>query len=101
MNKIDKAVEELNEYLDTFYTDSEGWMELADIYSSCHQSVVSLHFITPFKIGKLSRGLLDTLMLFKHSHMHFFCLPKILLHFFNLPKLLIRQETCPWHLKCS
>jgi hemerythrin len=39
MNKIDKAVEELNEYLDTFYTDSEGWMELADIYSSCHQSV--------------------------------------------------------------
>ena len=39
MNKIDKAVEELNEYLDIFYTDSEGWMELADIHSSCHQSV--------------------------------------------------------------
>lgn len=43
MNKIDKAVEELNEYLDIFYTDSEGWMELADIHSSCHQ-LVSFHY---------------------------------------------------------
>jgi len=41
MDKIDKAVKELNHYLDTFYTDAEGWMELADI-SSCHQSH-SLH----------------------------------------------------------
>jgi len=39
MDKIDKAVEELNKYLDTFYTDAEGWMELADIHSSSHQSV--------------------------------------------------------------
>ncbi|KAG8998748.1 hypothetical protein FRB94_006681 [Tulasnella sp. JGI-2019a] len=28
------AVEDLCEYLDTFYTDVEGWLELADIYSS-------------------------------------------------------------------
>jgi hypothetical protein len=44
MDKIDKAVEELNEYLDTFYTDAEGWMELADIHSSCHQ-LVSFHYL--------------------------------------------------------
>ncbi|KAF8902585.1 hypothetical protein CPB84DRAFT_1775740 [Gymnopilus junonius] len=37
VGKIDKAVEELNEYLDTFYTDVEGWLELADIHSSCNQ----------------------------------------------------------------
>ncbi|KAF9259910.1 TPR-like protein [Marasmius fiardii PR-910] len=35
--KIDKAVEELKEYLDTFYNDLEAWVELADIYSSCYQ----------------------------------------------------------------
>ncbi len=34
---IDKAVEELNELLDTFYLDTEGWLELADIYSSSNQ----------------------------------------------------------------
>lgn len=39
MDKIDKAVEDLNAYLDTFYTDVEGWMELADIHSSCNQLV--------------------------------------------------------------
>lgn len=33
----DKAVEELIEYLDTFYTDPEGWLELADIYVSNRQ----------------------------------------------------------------
>jgi tetratricopeptide (TPR) repeat protein len=52
MNKIDKAVEDLNEYLDTFYTDAEGWMELADIHSSCHQSV--FFHLPPFeKLGNL------------------------------------------------
>ncbi|KAF9045598.1 tetratricopeptide repeat domain 35 [Panaeolus papilionaceus] len=35
--QIEKAVEELTELLDTFYTDVEGWLELADIYSSCNQ----------------------------------------------------------------
>ncbi|KAA1471927.1 TPR-like protein [Dentipellis sp. KUC8613] len=35
--KIEHAVTELSEFLDTFYTDVEGWVELADIYSSCNQ----------------------------------------------------------------
>ncbi|TFY63734.1 hypothetical protein EVG20_g6193 [Dentipellis fragilis] len=35
--KIEHAVTELSEFLDTFYTDVEGWLELADIYSSCNQ----------------------------------------------------------------
>ncbi|KAG6805200.1 hypothetical protein H0H93_005349, partial [Arthromyces matolae] len=34
--KIELAVEELSKFLDTFYTDSEGWLELADIYSECN-----------------------------------------------------------------
>lgn len=98
MDKIDKAVEELNEYLDTFYTDAEGWMELADIHSSCHQSV-SLH-LSPSEMGNL-HTMSDTLTLCKHCHMPFFYRPKILLRFFNLPKPLIRQATCPLLLKCS
>lgn len=28
------AVEDLCAYLDTFYTDVEGWLELAELYSS-------------------------------------------------------------------
>jgi predicted Zn-dependent protease len=39
LGSIDKAVEELNKLLDTFYTDLEGWLELADLYSSCNQYV--------------------------------------------------------------
>lgn len=37
MGRYQKAVEELSEFLDTFYTDVEGWLELADIYSFCNQ----------------------------------------------------------------
>jgi hypothetical protein len=37
MGTIGRAVEELREFLDTFYTDVEGWLELADIYCSCNQ----------------------------------------------------------------
>ena len=37
MGKIDKAVEELSTMLDTFYTEVEGWLELADIYATCQQ----------------------------------------------------------------
>lgn len=37
MGKIDKAVEELSELLDTFYNDVEGWAELAEIYYLCNQ----------------------------------------------------------------
>jgi hypothetical protein len=35
--KIDKAVHELSQYLDTFYTDVDGWLELADIYATSNQ----------------------------------------------------------------
>ncbi|KAG2035976.1 hypothetical protein BDR03DRAFT_474723 [Suillus americanus] len=35
--KVEKAVNELVQLLDTFYTDVEGWLELADIYASCNQ----------------------------------------------------------------
>jgi len=38
-DQLEKAVEELNTMLDTFYMDLEGWLELADIYSSCNQYV--------------------------------------------------------------
>ncbi|KAF8719201.1 hypothetical protein AX14_011335 [Amanita brunnescens Koide BX004] len=34
--KLEEAVEELSQYLDTFYSDLEAWLELADIYSSCN-----------------------------------------------------------------
>jgi len=37
MGKVDKAAEELSKFLDTYYTDVEGWLELADIYLSCNQ----------------------------------------------------------------
>lgn len=40
--KLDKAVNELSQYLDTFYTDVEGWLELADIYATCCQYVASV-----------------------------------------------------------
>ena len=37
LGHVEKAVEELTSFLDTFYTDLEGWLELADIYSQCNQ----------------------------------------------------------------
>ncbi|PPQ95542.1 hypothetical protein CVT26_008567 [Gymnopilus dilepis] len=46
VGKIDKAVEELNEYLDTFYTDLEGWLELADVHSSCNQYQFALQALS-------------------------------------------------------
>ncbi|KAF9232638.1 TPR-like protein [Melanogaster broomeanus] len=42
IGKIDKTVTELTQYLDTFYTDVEGWLELADIYATCNQYEYSL-----------------------------------------------------------
>ncbi|KAI0046782.1 TPR-like protein [Auriscalpium vulgare] len=44
--KVDQAVEELSVFLDTFYTDVEGWLELADIYASCHQYTSSLQSLS-------------------------------------------------------
>jgi len=45
-NKLDKAVEELSSYLDTFYSDLDGWLELADLYASIHQYSHSLQALS-------------------------------------------------------
>ncbi len=37
LGEINRAVEELSKFVDTFYTDVEAWLELADIYASQHQ----------------------------------------------------------------
>jgi tetratricopeptide (TPR) repeat protein len=37
LGKINDAVAELSKFADTFYTDVEAWLELADIYASNHQ----------------------------------------------------------------
>ena len=37
LGKINEAVEELSKFADTFYTDVEAWLELADIYASNYQ----------------------------------------------------------------
>lgn len=42
MGKTEDAVNELRSLLDTFCNDLEGWLELADIYSSCCQYVLAL-----------------------------------------------------------
>jgi tetratricopeptide (TPR) repeat protein len=46
MGKVDRAVEELSQCLDTFYTDVEGWLELADLYSSCNQYTYALQSLS-------------------------------------------------------
>lgn len=33
-NKTERCITELTTFLDTFYSDLEGWLELADIYAS-------------------------------------------------------------------
>ena len=37
LGRINDAVGELSKFADTFYTDVEAWLELADIYASTHQ----------------------------------------------------------------
>ncbi|KAJ6588472.1 hypothetical protein B0H19DRAFT_207703 [Mycena capillaripes] len=44
--KIEKAVEELSQLLDTFYTDVDGWLELADIYTTCNQYIHALQALS-------------------------------------------------------
>nr|GAT43275.1 predicted protein [Mycena chlorophos] len=44
--KVEKAVEELTQFLDTFYTDVDGWLELADIYSTCNLYTQSLQALS-------------------------------------------------------
>ncbi|KAI0299385.1 TPR-like protein [Multifurca ochricompacta] len=36
LSRIEHAVEELSKFVDTFYTDVEAWLELADLYASHH-----------------------------------------------------------------
>jgi len=43
---ISKAVEELTKYLDTFYTDVESWVELADIYAELNLYTLSLQALS-------------------------------------------------------
>ncbi|CAL1709947.1 unnamed protein product [Somion occarium] len=44
--KIDQAVQELSSMLDTFYTEVEGWIELADLYNCCHQYAYALQSLS-------------------------------------------------------
>jgi ER membrane protein complex subunit 2 len=37
IGKIENAIEQLSRFVDTFYTDVEAWLELADLYASYHQ----------------------------------------------------------------
>ncbi|TFK53012.1 hypothetical protein OE88DRAFT_1627603 [Heliocybe sulcata] len=46
IGRIDEAVAELIELLDTFYTDVEGWLELVDMYCSVHQYISSLQSLS-------------------------------------------------------
>ncbi|EIW79724.1 TPR-like protein [Coniophora puteana RWD-64-598 SS2] len=46
MGKIEKAVNELSQFLDTFYADVEGWLELADIYATCNRYENSLQALS-------------------------------------------------------
>ncbi|KAF8892991.1 TPR-like protein [Infundibulicybe gibba] len=46
MGRTDKAIDELVQFLDIFYTDVEGWLELADLYSSCNQYTPALQALS-------------------------------------------------------
>jgi tetratricopeptide (TPR) repeat protein len=46
MGKVEKTVEELNQFLDTFYNDVDAWNELADIYAECNQYTSSLQALS-------------------------------------------------------
>ncbi|KAI0701829.1 TPR-like protein [Cytidiella melzeri] len=46
MGRVDEAVNELCLMLDTFYTEVEAWLELADIYLSCHRYELALQSLS-------------------------------------------------------
>ncbi|KAF8465878.1 TPR-like protein [Russula ochroleuca] len=46
LGKIDLAVDQLSKFADTFYTDVEAWLELADIYASQHQYTSALQSLS-------------------------------------------------------
>lgn len=43
---MDRAVQELSSMLDTYYTEVDSWIELADIYSSCQQYTYALQSLS-------------------------------------------------------
>ncbi|KIY49762.1 tetratricopeptide repeat domain 35 [Fistulina hepatica ATCC 64428] len=45
-NNLEAATKELCQFVDTFYNDVEGWLELADIYSSLNQYSSALQALT-------------------------------------------------------
>jgi hypothetical protein len=47
LGKIEQAVEELASFVETFYTDVEAWLELADLYASLHQYASLLIGLVP------------------------------------------------------
>ncbi|KAI9513505.1 TPR-like protein [Russula earlei] len=46
LGRIERAVEELSKLADTFYTDVEVWLELADIYATHHQYTSALRSLS-------------------------------------------------------
>ena len=46
LGNTDRAVEELSRFVDTFYTDVEAWLELADLYASQHQYVHTRYYLS-------------------------------------------------------
>ena len=46
LGNTDRAVEELSRFVDTFYTDVEAWLELADLYASQHQYVHTRSYLS-------------------------------------------------------
>jgi len=46
MGEVDKCIEELGKYLDTFYTDAGAWLELADLYASLNSYTHSLQSLS-------------------------------------------------------
>ncbi|KAH9990246.1 tetratricopeptide repeat domain 35 [Russula compacta] len=46
LGRVEKAVEELSKFVDTFYTDVEAWLELADIYASHHRYTSALQSLS-------------------------------------------------------
>jgi len=46
IGQIENAVVELCKFADTFYTDVEAWLELADIYASNHQYASALQSLS-------------------------------------------------------
>ncbi|CAK5263360.1 unnamed protein product [Mycena citricolor] len=46
LGRLEQAVTDLSELLDIFYNDVDGWLELTDIYTSCHQYSNSLQSLS-------------------------------------------------------